>query len=179
MYTYENVQCIVSLCIPIKMFSALFLLEHPVEAKLRKIVNEKIPKFTTINGKKIYISKKKINEIKEQEKERGILPFLFSLFAGIAAAGSLAGGAVGIATAVNNAKANHARLQQQKEHDARIEAALRGNGLFLPEYEKGNGFSEMVKAFADKTGLDAIGKKLLRTALKPLSDKLNIIVKGN
>ena len=104
------------------------------------------------------------------------MPFLIPIFAGIGAAGAVAGGAAGIASAVNS---KAARLQQQKEHDARIEAALRGNGLFLPEYEKGNGFSEGVKAFAEKTGLDAIGKKLLRTALKPLSDKLNIIVKGN
>ena len=48
--------------------------------------------------------------------------------------------------------------------------------MFLPEYQKGNGFSEGIKAFVDKTGLDDIGKKLLRKTLKPLSDKLNIIV---
>ena len=149
-----------------------------IEAKLRKIVKEGKPKSTTINGEKIYISKKKINEIKEQEKKGGIIPFI-PIFADIGAAGAVAGGAAGIASAVNSKAAEDARLQQQKEHDARIEAALRGNGLFLPEYEKGNGFSEGVKAFAEKTGLDAIGKKLLRTALKPLSDKLNIIVKGN
>ena len=50
--------------------------------------------------------------------------------------------------------------------------------MFLPEYQKGNGFSG-VKAFVDKTGLDDFGKKLLRKTLKPLSDKLNIIVKGD
>ena len=50
--------------------------------------------------------------------------------------------------------------------------------MFLPEYQKGNGFSG-VKAFGDKTGLDDFGKKLLRKTLKPLSDKLNIIVKGD
>ena len=48
--------------------------------------------------------------------------------------------------------------------------------MFLPEYQKGNGFSE---AFVDRTGLDDIGKKLLRKTLKRLSDKLNIIVKGD
>ena len=155
------------------------LSDGEIEVKLRKIVNEGKPKSTTINGEKIYISKKKINEIKEQEKKGGNLPFLIPIFAGIGAAGAVAGGAAGISSDVNSKTAEDARLQQQKEHDARIEAALRGNGLFLPEYEKGNGFSEGVKAFAEKTGLDAIGKKLLRTALKPLSDKLNIIVKGN
>ena len=40
-------------------------------------------------------------------------------------------------------------------------------------------FLKGIKAFLDKTGLDDIGKKLLRKTLKPLSDKLNIIVKGD
>ena len=39
--------------------------------------------------------------------------------------------------------------------------------------------SEGVKAFAEKRGLDAIGKKILRSALKPLSDRFNVVVKGN
>ena len=34
--------------------------------------------------------------------------------------------------------------------------------MFLPEYQKGNGFSEGIKSFVDKTGLDDIGKKFLR-----------------
>jgi hypothetical protein len=155
------------------------LSDGEIEAKLRKIVNEGKPKSVTINGKKIYISKKKIYEINEKEKEGGILPFLIPLFAGIGAAGAVAGGAAGIATAANNKASNDAKLKQQREHNARVEAALKGNGLFLPDYEKGNGFSEGVKAFAEKTGLDVQGKKLLRSVLKPLSDKLNIIVKGD
>ena len=97
--------------------------------------------------------------------------FLFLIFAGIGAAGAVTGGASAIATAANNKASNNAKLQQQREHDARVEAALKGNGLFLPDYEKGNGFSEGVKAFAEKTGLDVQGKKLLRSVLKPLSDK--------
>ena len=132
------------------------LSDGEIEVKLLIIVNEGKPKSTMINGEKIYISKKKINEIKEQEKEGGILSFLIPLFTGIGAAGALASGAAGIASAVNSAKLqNHAKLQQQREHDARVEAALRGNSLFLPEYKKGNRFSEGVKAFAEKTGLDS------------------------
>ena len=123
--------------------------DEKFDAKLRKIVDEGIPKSVTHNGKKIYISKKKINEVKEKEKEGGILPFLIPLFAG----------AAGIATSVNNKAANDARLKQQKEHDARMEAALKGNGLFLPDYEKGNGFSDGVKTFVEKTKLDVEGKK--------------------
>ena len=75
--------------------------------------------------------------------------------------------------------ANDARLAQEKAHDERVEQLLKGEGIFLPEYQKSNGFSEGIKAFVDKTGLDDIGKKLLRKTLKPLSDKLNIIVKGD
>ena len=156
----------------------LKLSDDEFEFKLRKIFNEGKPKTISHNGEKKYISKKLINKIKEQEKEGGIIP-LIPIFAGIAAAGSVAGGAAGIASAVNNNAANDAKLQQQKEHDARVEAALKGNGLFLPDYEKGNGFSEGIKAFAEKTGLDVEGKKLLRSILKPLSDKLNVIVKGD
>ena len=48
----------------------------------------------------------------------------------------------------------------------------------LPEYQKGNGFSEGIKAFAEKSGLSSIESKILRTALKPLSNKLDAIIKG-
>ena len=40
-------------------------------------------------------------------------------------------------------------------------------------------FQMGVKAFVEKTGLDVEGKKMLRSVLKPLSDKLNVIVKGD
>ena len=90
--------------------------------------------------KKFIFQKRKINEIKEEENEGGILPFLIPLFAGIGAAGAVTDEAAGIATSGNNKTANDARLKQQKEHDARIEAALKGNGLFLPDYEKGIGW---------------------------------------
>ena len=101
------------------------MLDEKFEAKLRKIIDEGKAKSVTHNDKKICISKKKINEIKEKEKQGGILPFLIPLFAGIGAAGAVPGGVAGIATSVNNKAANNARLKQQKEHDARIEAALK------------------------------------------------------
>ena len=71
-------------------------------------------------------------------------------------------------------------LEQQKLHDKRVEDLLKGgNGLMLPEYEKGNGFSEGIKAFAKEINLEENAGKLLRTALKPLSKKLNVFVQGN
>ena len=153
--------------------------DEKFEEKLWDTVNKNKPKTIIRNGKKYYISRKIIDEIKNKQiKDGGIFP-LIPILAGIAAAGSVAGGAAGIAKAVQDKKANDARLAQEKAHDDRVEQLLKGEGMFLPEYQKGNGFSEGIKAFVDKTGLDDFGKKLLRKTLKPLSDKLNIIVKGN
>ena len=138
--------------------------DEDFEKKAWNIVDENKPKFITRNGKRYYISRKLINELKERKlKEGGFLP-LIPILAGIAAAGSVAGGAAGIAKAVQDKKANDAKLAQQKAHDDQVEKLLKGKGMFLPEYQKGNGFSEGVKAFVDKTGLD---------------DKLNIIVKDD
>ena len=69
-------------------------------------------------------------------------------------------------------------MERERAHDTRVEQLLKGEGLQLPEYQKGNGFSEGIKAFAEKSGLSSIESKILRTALKPLSNKLDAIVKG-
>ena len=75
-------------------------------------------------------------------------------------------------------RSQDAKLEHDKAHDDRVEKLLQGKGVYLPEYQKGNGFSEGVKAFTKKSGLSSAASKILRTALKPLSDKLNVIVKG-
>ena len=67
----------------------------------------------------------------------------------------------GIAKAVQDKNANDARLAEEKAHDERVEQLLKGKGMFLPEYQKGNGFPEGIKAVVDKTGLDDIGKNYL------------------
>ena len=54
-----------------------------------------------------------------------------------------------------------------------------GSDIYLPEYQKGNGFSDGIKAFAKESGLNDEASKLLRMALKPLSNKLNVMLKGN
>ena len=152
--------------------------DEKFERNLCNIADGNEPKTVRHKNKSYYISKKKIDEIKDKQiTDGGIFP-LIPILAGIAAAGSVAGGAAGIAKAVQDKNANDARLAQEKAHDERVEQLLKGKGMFLPEYQKGNGFSEGIKAFVDKT-LDDIGKILLRKTLKPLSDKLNIIVKGD
>ena len=79
------------------------------------------PRRLEINGKNIYISKKKIIEC---EKEGGILPLLtlIPLIAGgISAAGGVAGAAAGIAKAVNDKKAADEELAEQRRHNLEME----------------------------------------------------------
>ena len=52
----------------------------------------------------------------------GILPFLIPLFAGLSATGTLAGGAAGIAKAINDAKSAKRDLEESKRHNKTMEA---------------------------------------------------------
>ena len=61
----------------------------------------------------------------------GILPFLIPLFAGLSATGALAGGAAGIATAINDANAAKRGLEDSKRHNETLEAIALGKGLYL------------------------------------------------
>ena len=84
------------------------------EQKLWKIVDRNIPKTVTHKNKSYRISRNFINDVKDkQTKEGGIFP-LIPILAGIAAAGSVARGAAGIAKAVQDKNANDARLAQEK-----------------------------------------------------------------
>ena len=72
-------------------------------------------------------------------KVGGALPFLIPLFAGLSAAGALAGGAAGITKAVNNAKAAKQELEESKRHNKTMEAIALGKGLYLKPHKKGFG----------------------------------------
>ena len=50
--------------------------QETVEKKLNDIVDIGAPKTFTYKGNKHYISKKKIKEIREQQKEGGIFPLI-------------------------------------------------------------------------------------------------------
>ena len=108
--------------------------DSTLEKKLRRIVDEGKPKTVIIYGKRIHASKKKLREIKDHEREGGIFPALIPIFAGIAAAGSIAGGSAAIANAVNSKKTQDAQLEQKRAHDDRVEKLLQGKGIYLPEY---------------------------------------------
>ena len=58
------------------------------------------------------------------------MPFLIPLSAGLSATGALAGGAAGIAKAVNDAKAVKQQLEENKRHNKTMESIMLGNGLF-------------------------------------------------
>src|SRR6266853_1310233 len=83
----------------------------------------------------ISLSKKKLQHIRDN-KEGGFLPLLTLLpliFGGLAGAGAIAGGAAGIAKAVNDKKLNDATLEEQRRHNQSVEAELSksksGSGL--------------------------------------------------
>lgn len=72
-------------------------------------------------------------------KRGGILP-LIPIFAGLSALGSLAGGAAGIAHAVNKTKSAQKQLAEAQRHNKVMEdIALKGEGLYMKQYRKGLG----------------------------------------
>lgn len=100
----------------------------------------------TIAALKAVRSMKKGRALKRFNKERilplpksgGVLPLL-PIFAGLSAIGSLAGGAAGVAKAINETKDARKKLAELQRHNETMEAiALRkGKGLFLKPYKKG------------------------------------------
>lgn len=96
-------------------------------------------------------------------KVGGFLPALIPLFAGLSAVGSLAGGAAGIAQAVNRANAAKQQLEEQQRHNKKIEAQALGKGLYLKPYQKGYGIV-MKKQVVKKKKNVRQGKK--KTLLK-------------
>jgi Phospholipase A2-like domain len=83
-------------------------------------------------------------------KRGGILPFLIPIFAGLSAAGGLAGGAAAITKAVNDAKAAKKNLEEMKRHNSSMEAIAigktnkLGSGYYLKPYKNGYGIVSKV-----------------------------------
>ena len=75
-------------------------------------------------------------------KQGGVLP-LIPIFAGLSALGALAGGATGVAKAVNDAKLARMNLEEAQRHNKTMEAIAvgksSGSGLYLKPYRKGYG----------------------------------------
>lgn len=71
-------------------------------------------------------------------KTGGFLP-LIPIFAGLSAAGSIAGGVSGIVKAVNSYQSARKRLAEMERHNKRIEGMCIGKGLHLKPYKDGLG----------------------------------------
>lgn len=73
-------------------------------------------------------------QMKQMKKTGGILPLLSLIpliMGGVSAAGALAGGAAGIAKAVDDAKASKRAQAEAERHNRAVEAQLKGSGLYL------------------------------------------------
>ena len=115
--------------------------EELIEKKIRSIIDSGKGKNITHEGKKVYFSKKKIDEIRlrESQHEGGVLPLLALLpliFGGLTAAGSTA---AGIATAVKSAK-EAKYIDEQREKLAASTALAstttqEGKGMYLNPYQ--------------------------------------------
>lgn len=64
-------------------------------------------------------------------KRGGFLPFLLPILGAI---GALSGGTAGIVNAVQSSKAKQQALAEQKRHNAAMEEATKGRGLYLKPY---------------------------------------------
>lgn len=72
-------------------------------------------------------------------KVGGVIPFLIPLFAGLSAVGAMAGGAAGIAKAVNDSKAAKDQLEESRRHNKAMEDISVGKGLCLKATKTGLG----------------------------------------
>jgi len=120
----------------------------------------------------IYISRPLLNKLKEEFHSGGFLP-LIPILAGIAAAGSVAGGAAGIASAVNKKKAEDNALAEQHRHNISLENAARGSGL-----SQGGSLKDDVVDFVEKNDLDNDVKRLVKKTLKGLASVIPIRKEG-
>lgn len=71
-------------------------------------------------------------------KTGGVLP-LIPIFAGLSAAGTLAGGVSGIMKTINEYKTAKKRLIEMKRHNEKMEALCIGKGLHLNQHKNGFG----------------------------------------
>jgi len=140
-----------------------------VEQKLRNIINGNKPKHITVKGKKHYVSRTTIDYVKSKEKEGGILPLIPLIIGGIAAAGSIAGGAAGIAKAVDDKKAHEIRQREEERHNKELEKIARGGNLKTAI----RSFTKMQNQLNEKD------KRALKNTLYNLADHIKIEEQGN
>ncbi|ESO83726.1 hypothetical protein LOTGIDRAFT_168969 [Lottia gigantea] len=132
----------------------------------------------TYNGKKVHITQKIIDKYnckvrddidleridENLTKKGGFLPFLPLIFAGLAAAVATAGGAAGIAKAVNDKKAEAAANAEARRHNLAMERGARGGSRV-------GDILGRVKEFGQRFGEET--KKTVKEGLSKLIDKID------
>ena len=103
-------------------------------------------------------------------KEGGFLPLIPLILGGISALGALTGGVAGITKTVLDKKAQDVKNEEEQRHNREMEDIARGKGLYL---------SPFVKDVVNGSGLDVVGKKMLRNVLRNLSTHFKIEHRGN
>lgn len=114
-----------------------------IRSKLKKFKSKdshSTIKYAHAAAKKIFSKKKGISLPRciPIPKSGGFLP-LIPIFAGLSALGSLAGGAAGIAKAVNDYKVANKNLQESERHNKMMESVALGKGLYIKPYKNGAG----------------------------------------
>jgi hypothetical protein len=135
-----------------------------LNTKLENIVKVGKPKSIKVDGKSVYISKKKINECK---KEGGLLPLaaLIPIIAGaVSATGAVAGGTAGIVKAVNDKRAADEEHTEQKRHNLEVEKSLKS----------GEGLKDHIKNFVRATNLEGEAKKAVKQFFRNISEVIEV-----
>jgi hypothetical protein len=113
-----------------------------MEEKLNRYIKEGKPKFITVNKQKIYLSKEKIYQLQEKQKEHEggllplafLLPFLPAIAKGVAVAAGVGTAAATVANAVNKAKHNKNMEEIEKQKLAEMQKA--GSGILVDAADK-------------------------------------------
>ena len=130
------------------------------EEELITRVNKNRTGIITIDGKRHWLSKNHIKQIKsKQETSGGIIP-LIPILAGLASLGTLAGE---VATTVAKAK------EAQKYSKT-------GSGIYLNP-SQGKGIKDFLKNLLEQSDVEEEGKKAMKNVLKNLSNGIKVKVK--
>ena len=126
----------------------------------------------------VYISRPNLNRLRETYKTGGFLP-LIPILAALAAAGSIAGGAAGIASAVNKKKAEDQLAVETKRHNVELEKAARGGSLNTGgAVNTGGAIKEEVVKFVQSNNLDDDVKRMLKKTLKGIASIIPVKAEG-
>lgn len=124
----------------IRTFKSVVSTIHKKLKKLKPKSNSRAIRAAYSVAKKLLKNKKGVclPRVIPLPKTGGILP-LIPIFAGLSALGALAGGAAGIAKAVNDHTSAKKNLEEAQRHNKTMESIALGKGLYIKPYKKGNG----------------------------------------